>query len=37
MGVCACSAYVLVVLFAFLLPETRGRDLSSLKVQDAAD
>jgi MFS family permease len=36
MGVCDCSAYVLVVIFAFLLPETRGRDLSSLKVQDAA-
>jgi MFS family permease len=35
MGICACSAYVLVVIFAFLLPETRGRDLSTLKVQEA--
>jgi MFS family permease len=35
MGICACSAYSLVVLFAYLLPETRGRDLSSIKVQEA--
>ncbi len=27
MGLCACSAYVILVLFAFSLPETRGRDL----------
>ncbi|HXP95404.1 MAG TPA: MFS transporter [Telmatospirillum sp.] len=33
MGICACSAYGLVVIFAFLLPETRGRDLRSLKVE----
>jgi MFS family permease len=36
MGLCACSAYVLVVIFAYLLPETRGRDLRSLKVEDGA-
>jgi MFS family permease len=30
MGVCACGAYLLVVLFAFALPETRGRDLRTL-------
>ena len=35
MGICACSAYTLVVLFAFLLPETRGRDLSTVKAQGA--
>jgi MFS family permease len=27
MGVCACSAYVILVAFAFSLPETRGREL----------
>jgi MFS family permease len=27
MGICACSTYFLVVAAAFLLPETRGRDL----------
>jgi len=36
MGICACSAYTLVVIFAYLLPETRGRDLSSLKMQEIA-
>jgi MFS family permease len=36
MGLCACSAYSLVVVFAFLLPETRGRDLSTLKVEAAS-
>jgi MFS family permease len=30
MGICACTAYSLVVIFAFLLPETRGRDLRTL-------
>jgi len=29
MGLCACSAYVILVAFAFTLPETRGRDLRS--------
>jgi MFS family permease len=33
MGVCACSAYTIVVIFALLLPETRGRDLRSLTVE----
>ena len=33
MGLCACAAYVIVVIAAFLLPETRGRDLRSLKVE----
>ena len=33
MGLCACTAYVIVVIAAFLLPETRGRDLRSLKVE----
>ena len=28
MGVCASAAYFLVVLAAFMLPETRGRDLN---------
>jgi MFS family permease len=30
MGLCACSTYFLVVVAAFLLPETRGRDLRSV-------
>jgi sugar phosphate permease len=30
MGVCACAAYCIVVIFAFVLPETRGRDLRTL-------
>ena len=30
MGICACATYFLVVLAAFLLPETRGRDLRSV-------
>jgi MFS family permease len=29
MGICACSAYVVLVVFAFVLPETRGRELRS--------
>jgi MFS family permease len=28
MGLCACAAYIIVVLAALSLPETRGRDLS---------
>jgi MFS family permease len=30
MGICACASYGLVVLAALLLPETRGRDLTSM-------
>jgi MFS family permease len=30
MAACACTAYLLVMIFAFTLPETRGRDLRSL-------
>lgn len=30
MGICALSAYVLVVVAALILPETRGRDLRSI-------
>jgi MFS family permease len=33
MGLCACAAYVVVVMFAFALPETRGRDLRSLSAE----
>jgi MFS family permease len=29
MCICACSAYVILVAFAFTLPETRGRELRS--------
>ncbi len=29
MGLCACVTYLLVVVAAFLLPETKGRDLST--------
>ncbi|HVJ54627.1 MAG TPA: MFS transporter [Aliidongia sp.] len=35
MGFCAASSYLLIVLFAALLPETRGRDLRALSM--AAD
>ena len=31
MGVCACAAYLIVMVFAFALPETRGRDLRTLR------
>jgi len=31
MGSCACVTYLLVVVAAFLLPETKGRDLSTFK------
>ncbi|HTK36402.1 MAG TPA: MFS transporter [Caulobacteraceae bacterium] len=34
MGLCACAAYGLVVLAALMLPETRGRDLGSLTVEE---
>lgn len=30
MGICACAAYAVVVIAAFVLPETRGRDLNSI-------
>ncbi len=33
MGLCACASYVMVVIAAFLLPETRGRDLRSIRMQ----
>lgn len=36
MGICAVSAYMLVVVFASLLPETRGRDLRSMTVAPAS-
>jgi len=35
MGMCALSAYVLVVIACFILPETRGRDLRILDGVDA--
>ena len=35
MGMCALGAYVLVVIAALILPETRGRDLRSLDGADA--
>jgi MFS family permease len=36
MGLCACAAYVIVVVFAYLLPETRGIDLDSLTIGGGA-
>jgi MFS family permease len=33
MGQCACASYLIVVIAAFLLPETRGRDLSAIRMQ----
>jgi MFS family permease len=30
MGLCACTSYVLVVIAALILPETRGRDLRAV-------
>jgi MFS family permease len=36
MGICALAAYVLVVIAAMILPETRGRDLRMLDEADAA-
>jgi len=30
MGLCACTSYVLVVIAALILPETRGRDLRTV-------
>jgi MFS family permease len=33
MGVCACLSYIIVVLAALRLPETRGRDLASVEMQ----
>jgi MFS family permease len=35
MGLCACTSYVFVVVAALLLPETRGRDLGSVRMQNA--
>jgi len=35
MGLCACAAYLLVVVSALALPETRGRDLQNLPLPDA--
>jgi len=32
MGSCACGAYAIVVLAAFLLPETRGRNLATMQM-----
>ncbi len=38
MGLCACASYLLVVIAALMLPETRGRDLTQLEdVGDAGD
>jgi MFS family permease len=36
MGICALSAYVLVVIAALILPETRGRDLRTLDEANAS-
>jgi MFS family permease len=33
MGMCACASYVMVVLAALLLPETRGRDLNAIGAE----
>jgi len=33
MGLCACVSYVMVVIAALLLPETRGRDLRSIGLE----
>jgi MFS family permease len=33
MGLCACASYVIVVVAALLLPETRGRDLGTIRMQ----
>lgn len=35
MGLCACASYLLVVIAAIMLPETRGRDLAH--VSDASN
>ncbi|CAM2145108.1 putative 4-methylmuconolactone transporter [Pararobbsia alpina] len=38
MGLCACASYLLVVIAALMLPETRGRDLTQLSdATDTAD
>jgi MFS family permease len=34
MGICACASYVIVVMAALLLPETRGRDLGAIRMQN---
>lgn len=33
MGICACSAYAVLVVFALTLPETRGRELSATTAE----
>jgi MFS family permease len=33
MGICACSAYAILVAFAFSLPETRGRELRTASAR----
>ena len=33
MGLCACASYGMIVVAALLLPETRGRDLSTITMQ----
>jgi sugar phosphate permease len=37
MGMCACAAYAIVVLAASLLPETRGRDLQTMRDAPQGD
>ncbi len=34
MGICACASYVIVVLAAMMLPETRGRDLGHIVMDE---
>lgn len=36
MGLCACAANAIVVIAAFMLPETRGRDLRSVPSETTA-
>jgi len=36
MGLCACSAYMMIVLAALLLPETRGRNLRMVEEEALA-
>ena len=33
MGICACASYLIVVVAALMLPETRGRDLRTISMQ----
>ena len=32
MGICACASYLIVMVAALLLPETRGRDLGTVRM-----